>query len=43
MCKYELCVDMNDRLHTHTHTNQQTHKHINTITRPDVGAMPSEN
>ena len=42
MCKYELWVDVNYR-RGDTHTNKQTHKRINTITRPDIGAGPSEN
>ena len=28
--------------HTHTHTDRQTDTHINTMTRPGLGAGPSE-
>ena len=27
----------------HTHTNRQTDRHINTMTKPGLGAGPSEN
>ena len=28
---------------THMHAHRQTHRHINTMTRPGLGAGPSEN
>ena len=53
MGKYDLCVNLNygwiwfmfkSKLWVGgTHTNKDTHRHINTMTTPGLGAGPSEN
>ena len=43
MFKYEIWVNMNYEGRTDTHADKHTDKHINTITRPGLGAGPSEN
>ena len=49
ICIYELCVKINygwggqTNTHTDRQTNKHTYTHINTMTRPGLGAGPSEN
>ena len=45
MFAYELWVNMNiwGQTDRHTQTDRQTHRHIITMTRPGLGAGPSEN
>ena len=42
MGAYELWVNMNMWGQTHRQTDRQTHRHINTMTRPGIVAGPIE-
>ena len=42
MVEYDLCLNMNYGWGTDKQTDTHTHRHINTITRPGLGARPSE-